>query len=685
MHLSHAKSQLTRFALLRPGWMRAAAVVLALLLAGLFGSLSPSALNALDERGDGLTWRMSDAQRQERRVVVVDIDEKSVQALGPWPWSRQTLAGLVDGLNHYNVGLKLYDIVLPDSKQGDAQLLQALGGGAPNVWGQVFSLSPEINVASGQPFGGLDLGPCPSIAATGFGYVANQAGLMGGNATAGHISPVIDGDGAVRRVPAFVCWQGRSYPSLTLAGLLSADGGAPQIVRGQSWSDAPWRVALGRLPEVSLPLNEQGQVRVSYQVPRAGFVSISAVDVIERRAPAELLQGVWALVGSTAFGAGDAIPTPHGGAVGGLEVHAQILAAALDGRTPYAPRAAWVWPLVSGALALALLLAFSAVGERAGPAGQSRRAAGWVLPLLGIILAGAFFAAHAFALLHFQLWLGWAAQSLVVVLAAVLLSGVELTRLRWEKSRLFDNLSSYLSEPVAKEVGLSERSEVVEAARRDVTVLCASLRNFGAYSDTQSPEAAAQVLHQFVSMVNRVVTSHGGVLQHVHGADVLAVWPATPASQAGAVLAAAHELWESCEEMCSQWQPENEALTLGEDVPLMELGIGIESGCALVGSIGPAERRVHTLLGEPVHVAQALQGMTAELSYPILIGPGLQAQLLLEARSEASKDGSYEFTRLGEFLLPGTTSARVLHAVVVEFNATRLRLIMGQGDQQRLA
>jgi hypothetical protein len=46
---------------------------------------------------------------------------------------------------------------------------------------------------------------------------------------------------------------------------------------------------------------------------------------------------------------------------------------------------------------------------------------------------------------------------------------------------------------------------------------------------------------------------------------------------------------------------------------------------------------------------------------------------------------SQQLTRLGEFLLPGTTSARVLHAVVVEFNATRLRLIMGQGDQQRLA
>ena len=128
--------------------------------------------------------------------------------------------------------------------------------------------------------------------------------------------------------------------------------------------------------------------------------------------------------------------------------------------------------------------------------------------------------------------------------------------------------------------------------------------------------------------------------------------------------------------MCALWQPEQGALSFGEDVPLLELGIGIESGCALVGSIGPAERRVHTLVGEPVHVAQALQAMTAELSYPILIGPGIQAQL---------REDVHELTRLGEFLLPGTTSARVLHAVIVEFNATRLRLIMGQGDQQRLA
>jgi len=675
----NAITQIFRTALLHPSWVRALASALAVLLVGACWWVSPDAFNAVNERGDGLTWRLSDKQLEERRVVVVDIDEKSVQALGPWPWSRQTLSRLVDGLNHYNVGLKIYDIVLPDAKQGDAELLKTFAGGATNVWGQVFSLNPDIRVASGQPYGGFDLGPCPSISAKGYGFIANQANLMGGNATSGHISPIVDADGAVRHVPAFVCWQGRSYPSLALAGLLAVDGGAPLITRGQSWSDAPWRVSLSRLTEVSLPLNEQGQIRVSYLVPRAGFVSISALDIIERRAPADMLQGVWALVGSTAFGVGDAIATPHGGSVGGVEVHAQMLAAALDNRTPFTPRVAWAWPVLSCVLALALLLAFANVGERVGPTRHARLASAWALPLLGMLLVGALYALHAFALLGCQLWLGWAFQSLVVVLAAVFLSAVELARLRWEKTRLLDNLASYLSEPVAQEVGLSDRSEFVEAARRDVTVLYASLRNFGAYSEKQTAEVAAQVLHQFVSMVNRVVQLRGGSIQHVHGADLLAVWPSDAQSTpkcADAVLAAAHEMWVSCESLCQEWQTEQNTSGFVQEEPLLELGIGIECGGALVGSLGPADRRVHTLLGEPVIVAQALQAMTSELSYPILIGPTVQSRLLQE---------SHQLIRLGEFLLPGTTSARVLYAVLVEFNAKRLHLIMGQRDQQLLA
>ena len=671
--MNAARSSLVRQLMLHPTWMRVAALALALVVGLVLQAVAPGYLQQLDERSDSLSWRLVDGAQQERRVVVVDIDEKSVQALGPWPWSRDTLARLVDGLNHYQVGLKLYDIVLPDLKPGDAQLQHALAQGGPNVWGQVFSLNPDVDIRQGQPLGGLDMGPCPSIAAPAHGHVANHAGLLGASASAGHITPIIDPDGAVRHVPALVCWQGQSYPSLVLAGLLAGSNDNQfQIVRGQGLLDPAWRLNLRSQPDMAVPLNEQGQMRVSYQLPRSGFVSVSAIDVIDHKAPAALLQGVWALVGSTAFGVGDAVATPQGGAVGGLEVHAQMLAAALDGRTPYAPQGHWLWKTLSLALAAVLLLATAAVGERSTPAISSRRLPGLLLPLLGLLLSGLFFAVHAWALLRAHLWLGWVLPSIIVVLAALLLSAAELVRLRWEKTRLFDNLSSYLSAPVAREIGLSERTADIQAERRDVYVMCAGLRNFAAFSERQSPDAAAQVLHQFVSVADRIIQTHGGALQHVHGADLLAVWPGqTPAAS---MLSVARQLWQATEDLCAQWQPDA-SLQAPDHQPLLELGLGLERGTAWVGSLGPSERRVHTLLGEPVQVARALQDMTVELAYPVLLGPQLVDGL----------PASNDLLRLGQFLLPGTAAARVLHAVVVEYNVMRLRLIVGDNDQQRVA
>jgi adenylate cyclase len=70
----------------------------------------------------------------------------------------------------------------------------------------------------------------------------------------------------------------------------------------------------------------------------------------------------------------------------------------------------------------------------------------------------------------------------------------------------------------------------------------------------------------------------------------------------------------------------------------LALGIGIEQGPVLIGSIGPAHRRTHTLLGETVTIALRIQDMTAELAHPILVGE-CAARQLADARLESQ--GSY--------------------------------------------
>ena len=60
--------------------------------------------------------------------------------------------------------------------------------------------------------------------------------------------------------------------------------------------------------------------------------------------------------------------------------------------------------------------------------------------------------------------------------------------------------------------------------------------------------------------------------------------------------------------------------------PPLDIGVGIESGPVMVGSFGPARRRVHTVMGEAVSVASRLEKLTAELGYPVLLGPKALAQ-----------------------------------------------------------
>ena len=125
------------------------ALGLALVLTLVLAWSIPQTFLGFDERSDSLTWNLSSKSTQERRVVMVDIDEKSIQALGPWPWSRETMASLVRGLNNYGVGLKLFDVVLPDAKPGDDALTRALQSGGPSIGGQILSLDPKIDVKSG--------------------------------------------------------------------------------------------------------------------------------------------------------------------------------------------------------------------------------------------------------------------------------------------------------------------------------------------------------------------------------------------------------------------------------------------------------------------------------------------------------------------------------------------------------
>ena len=662
-------TSLAHHILKRPSVLYALVACAAILLMASFSALFDTQLSQWEERLGSRTWSVANQNATERRVVVVDIDEKSTQELGAWPWPRDRTASLLSALDAYGVNLKVVDVLFDGTQNTaqDAKLAAALGAGAPTVISQLFALSPDAQVKSGELSGALNssqstaTGPCPLPSTAAYGFMAPASVFTTNSLAVGHITPVVDPDGGIRRVPALVCFEGKAYPALALAALSAATGAQPVLKTNQSIYESAQILDVGGL---QLPVDARGQLRVSYQMPRSAFHSVSAVDVIQGKAPANLLKGAWVLVGSTAFGGGDAVPTPQGGAVGGVEVHAQILSAALDSRTPFVPAWAPLWPILTGALALVVLI--FAVRF-------SGSSAALLVPATALGLCAALFGVHAFLLLSLHQWLAWGQPAVFVVLFASMLTAAEMLRVRAERESLFQNLSSYLPEGAARRVAFEELTANVVAETREATVMLVDLRNFSAYCEEREPEDAATVLHIFYTTIERIVADHGGVVEQMVGDGLTAVWNGSSPCQfhTAQALKAAKVIWQ---EGVAQLPKVSSRKT-----PPLDIGIGIECGPVLVGSFGPARRRVHTVMGETVSVAARLENLTAELGYPVLLGPRAMAQALLDEQQQGQKLGSlastFEAQKLGDFLLAGMRTPRTIYALSVPIGADHLRLI----------
>ena len=380
-----------------------------------------------------------------------------------------------------------------------------------------------------------------------------------------------------------------------------------------------------------VPLDDSGNLRIPYRIDRKAFASVPAARVLQGGADLELLRGAIVLIGATAFGVGDVVATPHAAVAAGLEVHAQAITALLDRRLPYEPRAAGLLQVLAMMVGAGLLLLV--MGR---PGGRAVRR----LPMAGLVAAGSVCLGGSWALLSADLWLPWALPALFMILASAALAASEHAQTLLQRERLSAHLGSYLPQPVAQRLMGTDPTGQVQVEQREVSVLVADIRNFSAFAAHRPAEETVSLLHAFSSMAVDVVERHGGVVERVAGDSILAVWNAFSAcdSHPQQAMSAARELISATRSLLASKDLDGD----GGPVQPLALGIGLETGSAIVGSFGPSRRRAHAALGEPVSVASRIQHMTTDLSVPILAGPRLAASLQPEATES-----------LGEYLLEG--------------------------------
>ncbi|MDY6984145.1 MAG: adenylate/guanylate cyclase domain-containing protein, partial [Pseudomonadota bacterium] len=512
-------------------------------------------LHSFEEQTAALSWRLNPAERPEDRISIISIDERSIAELGPFPWSRDTMAQLAEALNAAGVQMQVYDVLFSEAREGDEAFIAALAN-TKAVIAQTPTLEPDQTTRTGlltHPLSGVS---CERSANVGSGHLGAHPAFA--NIPKGNITALVASDGAIREVPAYICIDGQAYPHMALSSLLmltGAESWSVSIEPGTSLFGPEQVLRIDSYPGLEIPLDAAGNLRVSFRNDPGVYRYFPAVDIINGTIPRDLLENTAVIVGTTAFGLDDIVPTPYSGAAAGVEFHARILGSLLDDTVPYTPK---------GASLYRALLSLVFAGLLFWVASAKERVSGYALAMVGVFAPAFAWLMHTVLLDGYSVWVGWLFPALYAMSGAVMLILYEYARVRLERSRVLNNLSSYLPGDMAHEIAYTLPNSSIAARRQDVTLLSADLRNFSAYGEARPPEEAAALLHYFFVRTTDIIEKHGGTVHEFKGDSLLAVWNASDEAAAASALAAALDMQRTIQDVLPQHPPAGlEPLALG--------------------------------------------------------------------------------------------------------------------------
>lgn len=586
------------------------------------------------------------------RIVILDIDEKSLAEVGRWPWSRDRMAALVDRLfDHYKIAVLGFDVVFaePDGSSGlksldalarrelkDNSAYQAALGSIRHsldydrLFAESMAKRPVVlgyyftNLSTAQSSGKL---PPPALPAGTFsgrnlaltswnGFGANLPQYQDNAATAGHFVPLVDFDGISRRVPMLVEYQGAYYESLSLA-MVRLLLGMPPIVPGYAeesgvtsrhYAGLEWLELQTPRGTLRIPVDESAASLIPYRGKEGSFRYLPIADALSGKLPVDALKGKIVLVGTTTPGLMDLRATPVATTYPGVEIHANLIAGMLDASIKLKPAyvlGAEVLMLGVSGLLLALLLPLFS-------------------PLKATLLAGGVLA--GVTVLNLALWqtglLLPLASTLLMILALYALSMSWGYFVESRSKRQFAELfGQYVPPELVDEMARDPERYSMEGRNQELTVLFSDVRSFTTISEGLDPKELSQLMNEYLGAMTTVVRNNRGTLDKYIGDAIMAFWGAPVADPEHARHAVQTAL-----DMQRELRRLDEPFR-ARGWPVLHIGVGINTGTMTVGDMGSPVRKAYTVMGDAVNLGSRLEGITKQYGVGIIVGETTRHQL----------------------------------------------------------
>ena len=570
------------------------------------------------------------------RVVILDIDEKSLNAEGRWPWSRNKLAVMVKQLfERYRVRVVGFDVAFaePDTSSGLASLdemakaelkenrdFQAVletrrptldydrlfaeeVGKHPVVLG--FFLGGKTDAAGVLPppvFNKEVFGTYEVRHNLATGFSGNIPTLQQKASAAGHLYPQLDFDGVTRRVPIFMKYGDAFYEALSFAMTRTYLGNAPVKMnvlppKVGNLVSVPWV----QIDQLRIPLDERMAALVPYR-PSPGFYRyVSATDVLRGTLPADELKDKIIIVGTSAQGLLDLRSTPVREDFPGVEVHANLISGFLDQQIMHRP------DLVLAISVLTVLL----IGIPFAI----------LLPQLSALTSTAAMGVVTALLVAVNLY-AWKQHHFVLNIAAplLMLALLYLLNMAWgffmetRSRRLITGLfGTYVPKELVAEMSKNPEEYSMRGESRDMTVLFSDVRDFTSISEGLTPEGLKDMMNAYLTEMTQVIQDQRGTIDKYIGDAIMAFW--------GAPLTDTEHAIHGVESALSM---QKRIRALDTDFakrgwPVLNIGVGLNCGEMNVGDMGSRFRRAYTVLGDAVNIASRLEGLTKEYGVGILV------------------------------------------------------------------
>jgi adenylate cyclase len=564
-------------------------------------------------------------------VTIVDIDDKSLEKFGQWPWPRTRIADLITELTRLGAVVIAFDAVFSEPDRlnpADAAdtfrnldedtraKLRALPSN-DEVFAEAIRKSRVVLGESGAaeelaaldktlPVTGLAmLGEEPQRFMFEFpGLLRNTKVLEHAAAGRGLFTIKPERDGIVRRVPMIMLAQGQTMPSLSFEILRVAAGSGTILIK----SEKTGIKSLG-IKGFQLPTDGNGQLWVRY-ARQDPSLYVPVINVLEKTVAPEMIAGKLVLIGTSAVGLNDIKTTPVSQNMPGVEIHAQILESALTGDVISQPIFGVVVEFVTALLFGLLVIAFAPLF---GPVTLVALGAAFASMLVGMSV---YFYTQNRLLIDFT----YPLMSTTAIYLTLIFSS--FVREQAQRRQIRSAFGQYLSPALVEQLAQSPEKLVLGGEEREMTIMFSDMRGFTSISETykNDPQGLTALMNRFLTPLTNAILNRKGTIDKYMGDAIMAFWNA-PLDDKDHELNACEAALDMLERVDALNEArEQEAKEAGRPFIPLNAGIGLNTGTCVVGNMGSDQRFDYSVFGDSVNLASRLEGQSKEYGFPIIVG-----------------------------------------------------------------